>query len=75
MGIEAETEIGLPLPVLEVVNRFPALAGEVGDLVLDKAVGSQKVDGFGVHVDDSFVGRDLGCVIFESAGRDFPAQA
>ena len=75
VGVKSDAEIGLALPVLEVMKGFPARAGEVGDFVLSEAVEGEEVDGFGVHLDDGLVGGNLGCVVFESAGHDFLAQA
>ena len=44
MGVETEAEVRLAVPVLQVVSRLLAGAGEVGDFVLRETAAGERGD-------------------------------
>ena len=68
MGVEAEAEIGLASPVLEVVERFGTGTREVGDFILREAGGFQALACGEIETGGGFfVGNEMG-VVARAAG-------
>lgn len=75
MGVEAEAEVRLAVPVFEVVARVVAGVGEVGDLVLRDAGGFKAGAGELVEVGGIVVGGEGGGAVASAGGEGFAAEA
>ena len=62
-------------PVFEVVLRFAAGTGEVGNLVLGKAVSGEIRDRLGVQIGDEVVSGDFFGAVATAVDEEFAAQA
>lgn len=74
VGVEAEAEVGLTVPVLEVVAGAVARAGKVRDLVLGDARGFEAGAGELVEGGGFVVGRERGDAVTEAGGEGFAAE-
>ena len=75
VGVEAEAEVGLAVPVLEVVAGAVAVAGEVRDLVLGDAGGVEAGAGELVEVGGFVVRGEVGGAVAGAGGEGFATEA
>ena len=75
MGVGAEAFVGLHFPVLQVVARFEARPGEVGDFVARNSQGGQPLHGHFVEVHHLVLGGGFGRAVACAAAQHLRAQA
>ena len=75
VGVGAEAGVGLHFPVLEVVPRFEARTGEVGNFVTRDSHGGQPLDGHLVELRHLVFGGGLGRAVAGAAAQHLLAEA
>ncbi len=75
MGVEAEADVGIALPILAIVARLMKRRREVRDLILRKSVSRQPRAGYLVELCRGFIGGNAIGVEALTAGHDLASEA